>query len=97
MGKDNSRISRHVTISGRVQGVGFRAWVKRTADDLGVSGWVRNLRDGSVEAVFSGPEAAVSAMIAACRDGPAWSSVRDVSVVNAQDSYTGGLTIVRDR
>jgi len=97
MGKDNSRISRHVTISGRVQGVGFRAWVKRTADAFGVSGWVRNCAGGEVEAVFCGPEPAVTRMIAACRDGPEWSSVREVCVVNVQERHSGGLTIVLDR
>lgn len=94
---DQKRISRHVLIAGRVQGVGFRAWVKRTADSLGVSGWVRNLRSGEVEAVFSGPEATVSAMITACRDGPEWSTVRDVSVENVPEIHAGPLTIVIDR
>lgn len=97
MASDEKRISRHVLISGRVQGVGFRAWVKRTADGLGVSGWVRNCPGGDVEAEFSGPEQAVTQMIAACHDGPEWSSVRDVHVVNASENHAGGLTIVRDR
>jgi acylphosphatase len=97
MESDETRITRHVLISGRVQGVGFRAWVRRTADSFGVSGWVRNLRSGEVEAVFSGPETAVSAMIAACRQGPEWSSVQDVSVENAAEIHAGPLTIVADR
>lgn len=92
-----NHISRHVLISGRVQGVGFRAWVRQTADGLGVSGWVRNCPGGEVEAVFCGPERAVAAMIAACHEGPTWSNVVDVRVVNAQESHSGGLTIVRDR
>jgi acylphosphatase len=61
---------RHVTIHGRVQGVGFRAWVEEMALAHGLEGWVRNRRDGCVEAVFSGPEAAVSEMVEACRQGP---------------------------
>ena len=61
---------RHVTISGRVQGVGYRAFVDYTARSLDLEGWVRNRRDGSVEAVFSGPAGAVAATIAACRRGP---------------------------
>jgi acylphosphatase len=61
---------RHVVIRGRVQGVGYRAWVEHQAHVRRLDGWVRNRRDGSVEAVFAGPEAVVSDMIAACRRGP---------------------------
>jgi len=61
---------RHVTISGRVQGVGYRYFVEHEARARDLEGWVRNRRDGSVEAVFSGPAEAVAAMIAACRRGP---------------------------
>jgi len=61
---------RHVTVSGRVQGVGYRYFVEREAQSRNLEGWVRNRRDGSVEAVFAGPEQAVTAMIAACRRGP---------------------------
>ena len=61
---------RHVTIRGRVQGVGYRYFVEHEARARGVEGWVRNRRDGSVEAVFAGPAEAVTAMIGACRRGP---------------------------
>lgn len=57
----------HVRIEGRVQGVGYRRWTQRTAREFGLRGWVRNRRDGSVEAVFQGPDAIVAAMIAACK------------------------------
>ncbi len=60
----------HVVISGRVQGVGFRAWTEFMAERRGVEGWVRNLRDGSVEALFAGAEEVVLAMLELCRDGP---------------------------
>jgi acylphosphatase len=60
----------HVTIRGRVQGVGYRAWVEYEATARHLEGWVRNRRDGSVEAVFAGAEDVVSAMIASCRRGP---------------------------
>jgi acylphosphatase len=60
----------HVTIRGRVQGVGYRAWVEDEATARGLEGWVRNRRDRSVEAVFAGPDAVVTDMIAACRRGP---------------------------
>ena len=59
-----------VTIRGRVQGVGYRAWAEVTALELGVEGWVRNRRDGSVEAGLAGSEEVVLTMIELCRDGP---------------------------
>ena len=71
-------VVRHVTISGRVQGVGYRAWVERQAAARGLSGWVRNRRDGAVETVFSGDAQAVEAMIADCRIGPRAAFVLDV-------------------
>lgn len=61
---------RHATIRGRVQGVGYRAFVDHEARARDLEGWVRNRRDGSVEALFAGPAEIVSAMIAACRRGP---------------------------
>jgi acylphosphatase len=61
---------RHVSIRGRVQGVGYRAFVEREALAAGLEGWVRNCRDGSVEAVFSGPQEIVDKLVAACRRGP---------------------------
>ena len=67
---------RHVTISGRVQGVGYRAFVDYEARSRDLEGWVRNRRDGSVEAVFSGPADAVTAVIAACRRGPSSARVQ---------------------
>jgi acylphosphatase len=63
-------VIRHVIIRGRVQGVGYRDFTERTALKLGLAGWVRNRRDGAVEAVFAGPAEAVAAMIEACRRGP---------------------------
>jgi acylphosphatase len=67
-------VVRRVVIRGEVQGVGFRYWTRRTATARGLQGWVRNRRDGTVEAVFTGPEQAVADMIRLCRRGPdvAW-------------------------
>lgn len=73
-----SVVIRHVTIRGRVQGVGYRAWVEHQATARGLEGWVRNRRDGSVEAVFAGPEDVVSKVIAACRRGPSSARVDGV-------------------
>lgn len=60
----------HVSISGRVQGVGFRAWTHEQARQLDLSGWVRNRRDGTVEALLSGGEDSVSEMIIRLQSGP---------------------------
>jgi acylphosphatase len=57
-------------IRGRVQGVGYRAWAQDTALEHGLEGWVRNRRDGSVEAVFAGPSETVANIVAVCRRGP---------------------------
>lgn len=63
-------VCRHVIIRGRVQGVGFRYWTERAALTRKLEGFVRNRRDGSVEAVFCGPAAVVADMVEACRRGP---------------------------
>ncbi len=70
----------HVSVTGLVQGVGYRAWVEREAGARGLSGWVRNRFDGSVEAVFTGPADEVEAMLAACRQGPRLAEVDAVAV-----------------
>lgn len=70
----------HVLISGRVQGVSFRYYTYHEALRLGLSGWVRNLNDGRVEASFEGAKAAVEQMIAWCQVGPPASSVDKVEV-----------------
>ena len=76
----NDRVVRHVTMRGNVQGCGFRVWTERRALSLGVEGWVRNRRDGTVEAVFAGPLAAVDALIGDCRKGPPLSEITAVEV-----------------
>jgi acylphosphatase len=67
---DADDVIRHVVIRGHVQGVGYRAWTEITALTHGLEGWVRNRRDGTVEAVFAGRRARVAAMIDACGNGP---------------------------
>ena len=81
----------HVEVSGRVQGVGYRAWVQHQALRLELEGWVRNRRDGSVEAVFSGPEEAVARAIDACRRGPAGARV------DAVEAEEGGSALLDQR
>lgn len=75
---DDDCIVRHVTVRGRVQGVGYRAFVERTALARGLEGWVRNRADGSVEALFIGERVTVDTAVAACRRGPAAAHVTAV-------------------
>lgn len=72
--------ARRVRITGRVQGVFFRAWTRSQAIELGVAGWVRNADDGSVEAHLEGDEAAVKALIDRLHAGPAAADVEQVEV-----------------
>ena len=80
----------HVIISGRVQGVAFRADTRWTAQRIGVFGWVRNRRDGTVEAVIEGDTSRVENMLAWCRRGPALARVDDVKL--EWEPYTGEFT-----
>jgi acylphosphatase len=68
-----------VMIRGQVQGVGYRAWVEYQANTCGLEGWVRNRRDGSVEALFAGPPTRVAEMVALCRHGPPSARVQNVT------------------
>jgi acylphosphatase len=77
-----------VSIEGRVQGVWYRGWTVETARALNLRGWVRNCRDGSVEAVFCGLEADVDAMLAHCHQGPPGARVQSVTVENCSDPVT---------
>ncbi|MBW2219705.1 MAG: acylphosphatase [Deltaproteobacteria bacterium] len=86
---ENSARAR-VIISGRVQGVFFRMETKRFADQTGVTGWVKNTRDGCVEAVFEGDENRVNEMINWCKKGPPFSRVMDLDV--AWEGYSGEFT-----
>ena len=74
-----SGVIRQVTIRGQVQGVGFRAWVEYEASARNLEGWVRNRRDGSVEALFAGPADVVADMVALCRRGPMSARVEAVT------------------
>lgn len=76
----------HVMVRGRVQGVGYRAWCAQEAQRRHITGFVRNRRDGAVEAVFAGPIGAVDAMVAACWSGPPSARVDDVRVQPAMDT-----------
>lgn len=82
-------VTRHLIITGRVQGVGYRFYAERKARELGLSGWVRNRRDGTVEAVIQGEPGAVETMIAWARRGPPSAAVTDVRVAETGGEYGG--------
>jgi acylphosphatase len=71
-------VAKRLIIAGRVQGVGYRAWMVREAKRLGVSGWVRNRRDGSLEALVDGDTASVEELLRLCRRGPPMATVIEI-------------------
>jgi acylphosphatase len=77
-------VTRHLQIGGRVQGVGFRYSMQREAARLGLTGWVRNRRDGGVEALVQGDEQAVAALTEWARRGPAGAHVAELRVASAE-------------
>ena len=84
-----SYVTLRVEIHGRVQGVWYRAWTEREASARGLGRWVRNCRDGSVEAVFSGPPEIVDEMILACRRGAPAANVVDIKKFPAKFNGIG--------
>ncbi len=82
-----------VTVEGRVQGVGYRAFVVDEAVSRGLTGWVRNLRTGQVEMVVSGGAADIEGMIAACRKGPRLASVARLESSPVQDEGWSGFSV----
>lgn len=83
----------HLEITGRVQGVGYRDWTRREAVRLGLSGWVRNRPDGSVEALLQGKEEAVTGMLEACRHGPPTARVDAIHATDADGVASGDFEI----
>ena len=79
----------NVRIEGKVQGVWYRAWTEKAATELALDGWVRNRPDGSVEAVFSGPEDRVDTMVESCRGGPPRANVSALHVTPTDPPQSG--------
>lgn len=77
----------HLKIVGKVQGVFFRAFVEKAANDLQLAGYVKNQEDGSVEVVAEGEKPALEQLIKECKKGPAWASIEDVNVI--WEAYKG--------
>jgi acylphosphatase len=84
-------VTRRLRITGRVQGVGYRDWCLRTARTAGLSGWVRNRADGSVEAVVQGPAAAVEVFVGACQAGPPLARVKGVDTTPWDEPVAPGF------
>ncbi len=82
----------HLHIYGRVQGVGFRESMRQQAKRLGITGWVRNCAEGSVEAVIAGDEAAVSAMLHWCRTGPPQARIDKVEHASTTGNFSSFST-----
>jgi acylphosphatase len=87
------KVTRHLDVSGRVQGVGFRFYMQRKARELGVTGWVRNRRNGAVEAVIQGEPDAVESMTAWTRRGPSSAVVADVKITDGSGDYSSFETL----
>jgi acylphosphatase len=81
--------AQRIMVSGRVQQVGYRDWTIRTAQRLGLTGWVRNLRDGRVEMLAEGDEAALGALVDACREGPPQARVEHVEALPSSGEKPG--------
>ncbi len=90
---EHKHVRAHVLISGRVQGVCFRAYTVDEAAAVGVTGWVRNTSDGGVEAVFEGDKSAVETIVAWCRKGPPAARVSNVEVVWGEPKGEQGFGI----
>ena len=86
-----TRNAARLVIEGRVQGVGYRWWTVKTAKELGLAGWVRNCRDGSVEILAIGDDAAIGRLVQACRTGPPHAAVRSVECYDAVDDGSTGF------
>lgn len=92
-----SLILRHYLISGRVQGVGYRAFTRRQAESLGLNGWVRNLKSGQVEALAAGSEFAQNELLKALKEGPSASEVSEVKYVDLQEPMElSGFEVIED-
>jgi acylphosphatase len=94
MGGGQAQRTVRVLIEGHVQGVGYRYWCERAAGELALSGWVRNRRDGSVEALFSGEPEDVVEMLSRCRDGPRSAHVTAVRILEEGGDPPDGFEVL---
>ena len=88
-----TEVQKHVFVSGRVQGVWFRAWTEQQCRQLGLSGWARNLADGRVEVVIAGSAPAVSSLLKRLHEGPAQAKVEKVAVSEWTEAVPTGFQL----
>jgi len=88
-------VTRRLRVTGRVQGVWYRGWTVDQARALGIDGWVRNRRDGSVEILARGPEAAVAKLVERCRAGPGAARVERVEIEDSDEVARPGFVQAR--
>ena len=93
-GKGGESITVHLLVTGRVQGVCFRDWTAELAETLKLDGWVRNRRDGSVEALISGSADAVARMVGSCHQGPPAARVAKVEIIQEGGAAPSGFAIL---
>lgn len=91
---NSERRTVRVLITGRVQGVAYRMWTERNAVALGLEGWVRNRRNGAVEALFSGAAVRVEEMLKRCRQGPPAARVENIAVVEEGGAAPPGFDVL---
>lgn len=84
----------HIIVIGRVQGVGFRQFIKSSAIKLNIKGWVKNLPDRSVEAMFTGSTDNLKKMIEKCRKGPFLAEVKDIKIEDLEDQEFEDFKII---
>jgi acylphosphatase len=82
---------RRLIVHGRVQGVWYRGWTVDQAEELGLDGWVRNRRDGTVEILVAGPDEAVAELIARCRSGPSAAQVERIEELDTDETPPAGF------
>jgi acylphosphatase len=94
MGGESERRTVRVRIEGRVQGVSYRYWTQEQAQALSLTGWVRNRRDGAVEALFSGPACNVAEMLVRCHEGPPAAVVSAVEILEESGDLPGAFEVL---
>ena len=85
----------HLTIKGEVQGVFYRATAKKIADELGVTGWIKNTEEGNVEALVTGSQPQLEKFISWCKEGPAKAKVFEVVSAEQKETFFECFTIIR--
>jgi acylphosphatase len=87
----------HLLVTGKVQGVFYRGSAKETADDLGITGWIKNTEEGDVEAVVTGSQSQLQAFIGWCKNGPPSANVSEVISTDIKEEIFKAFTVIRQK